>query len=116
MPGVLSQWGRDAESGVKSAGALDAGDEEAVQEVLVLALKISDAGVEVKIQIGHSRGEQTPHARRAGAPQFDFFGRLFLKEGQGRENILNAIGIVTLVEGEEVAWRPVANGFSCSGL
>src|SRR2546427_830123 len=98
MRSMMAQSGGDAQSGVEPAGALDAGDEEAIKKLLVRAVEAAEVRFEIQIQIRHRCGKQAPHAGLARSAQLDFFVSLLLQESQRGENVLNAVGVVALVE------------------
>ena len=77
--------------GAQAAGALDAGDEEAVDVILVGAGEAAKVGLEIDGLARNGGGEETPDG---GFAEADEAGVRRVQPGQGGEDVLHAVGIV----------------------
>src|SRR5207237_8382232 len=97
----------------QSTGALYAGYRERIEGFAVCSCEVRYVGCQYYLLSRNRRGELTPNGRLPSTHKFDLG---CVQPPQNREDILHAIGIVALIEGEEHFGVTVARRHGSSGL
>src|ERR1017187_7219425 len=112
MRSLLSILGQEARH-AQSAGALNAGYEEAIHVFLVGTCEVRYIGIQHYLLPGERGGELAPDGGSAHPHEFDAG---HVQPAQHGKDVLYAVGIVAPVEGEEHPGIAVAWGYGSAGL